>query len=181
MDSRKELSLIEKHILQHNREAGESIFWFEFRPRSATAGSAGTLFDDVYDEGVAGSGGRSYASGIVIPTIYVEEREDLLTLQEEGRQPVQNLNVTMLYRDVVAAGMSSPDEFKGHLNDLFFYDSRYYKVWEYVVRGRLPSPVVVSVRGVEVFLEQEFPFDPGPPTIAVTDLPWPSTFPSHSV
>lgn len=180
MDSRVEQSLINKHIRQHNREAGEVIYWFEFRPFAASA-SAGSVYDDVYDEGVPGTGGRSYAGGLAIPTIYVEELEDQFTLQDDGRQVTQNISVTLLYKDVEAAGVSDPAEYGKHLNDVFYYDDRYYKVWEYRVRGRLPDEVLVAVRGFEVFVDQEFPFDPGPPTLQAMDLPWPDTFPAVSV
>lgn len=175
-DLRKELSLINKHIRQHNREAGEVVYWFEFRPFAAAA-SAGSVYDDVYDEGVPGTGGRSYAGGLAIPTIYVEELEDRFTLQDDGRQVLQNLNLLMLFKDVELAGLSNPAEYEAHLNDIFYYDDRYYKVWEYRVRGRAPEEVLVAVKGFEVFVDQEFAFDPGPPTLAALDLPWPSTFP----
>jgi hypothetical protein len=180
MDPRTELSLINKHVRQHNRDVGESIVWFEFVPLASQA-SAGSLYDDVYDEGNPGTGGRSYDNGTVIPTIYVEEVEDLFTAQEDGRQPVQNLRVTILYLDAVRSGMSDPKEFNKHLKDIMYYDNRYYRVDEYRVRGRLPSEVVIQVRGYEVFLDQDFVFDPGPATPTVHDHPWPSTFPPLSV
>jgi hypothetical protein len=192
MDSRVEQSLINKHIRQHNREVGEVIYWFEFDPGvplypgSTLFPSSSTVpelptYDDVYDEGAPGDRGRRYAGGLAIPTIYVEEIEDQFTLQDDGRQVTQNISVTLLYKDVEAAGVSDPAEYGKHLNDIFYYDNRYYKVWEYRVRGRLPDEILVAVRGFEVFVDQEFPFDPGPPTIQAMDLPWPSTFPAVSV
>jgi len=190
MDTRKELSLINKHIRQHNREAGEVIYWFEFDWNEPTYPGAYPspaqypelpTYDDVYDEGAPGAGGRRYSGGLAIPTIYVEEMEDQFTLQDDGRQVVQNISVTLLYKDVELAGLSNANEYRTHLNDIFFYDEKYYKVWEYRVRGRAPEEVLVAVKGFEVFVDQEFPFDPGPPTLAALDLPWPSTFPPVSV
>lgn len=191
MDSRTELSLINKHVRQHNREAGEVVYWFEFDwnepaypassfPSPALYSELPT-YDDVYDEGGPGPRGRRYSGGLAIPTIYVEEFEDQFTLQDDGRQPIQNLAVTILFRDMELAGLSDPAEFKRHLNDIIFYDEKYYKVWEYRVRGRLPSEVIIAVRGFEIMIDQEFPFDPGPPTLAALDLPWPNTFPAVSV
>lgn len=179
MDERTELSLINKHVRQHNRDTGESLIWFEFVPM-ATAASAGSFYDDVYDEGAPGEGGREYTNGILIPTVYVVEVEDRFTYQEEGRQPTQNLQVTMLYLDVVRAGMTEPREYKKHLNDMFFYDGRYYKVSDYHVRGRLgpTGEVVVGVQGYEVYIDQEFVYDDGPPAPIAMDYPWPTTFPS---
>lgn len=181
MDPRKELSLINKHIRQHHRDSmGEYLLWFEFMPL-ATAASAGSLYDDVYDEGAPGTGGRSYAGGLSIPTIYVEEFEDRFTAQEEGRQPTQNISATILFVDMERAGISNVSEYNTHLNDIIFYDNRYYKINEYRVRGRLPGDVLIAVQGYEVFLDQEFVFDPGPGVPVAQDLPWPSTFPAVGV
>lgn len=177
VDVRKELSLIDKHIRQRNREAGESIMWFEFVPFGGAASAGWSLYDDIYDQGARGEGGRTYAAGIVLPTIYIEEFEDEANANEEGRQPVQNLRVVMLYKDVADAGLVNPWEYKEHLNDIFFYDARYYKVYTYMARGRLEREVIVTVEGFEVNLDQEFMFDPGPSRPTTTDLPWPVTFP----
>lgn len=176
VDVRKELSLINKHIRQHHRDSsGESVMWYEFLPLAASA-SAGSFYDDVYDEGAPGVGGRSYRPGVPIRTVYVEEVEDMFTLQEDGRQPTQNLYVVMLFDDVRRAGLDNPREYQPHLNDLFSYDSRFYKVTEYSVRGRLEDEVLLRVRGFEVYLDQEFIYD-NPPTGVVQDLPWPNTLP----
>lgn len=177
MDPRVESSLINKHVRQHNRDVGEAIIWFEFMPL-ASSPSAGSVFDDVYDEGNHGAGGRDYAGGVLVPTIYVEEVEDRFTAQEEGRQPTQNIRVTVLYQDLERAGVTNPSEYKKHLNDMFYYDNRYYKVHDYHVRGRLPGEIVVGIQGYEVYLDQEFVNDPGPGVPLIQDLPWPSTFPA---
>src|SRR5688572_17428598 len=105
VDVRKELSLINKHIRQHNREAGEYVLWFEFDP-FAGAASAGSFYDDVYDEGAPGEGGRRYLPAVRIPTVYVEEVEDKFNLHEDGRQPTQNIYVVMLFDDVRQAGVT---------------------------------------------------------------------------
>jgi hypothetical protein len=177
VDVRKELSLINKHVRQHHRDSsGESVIWYEFEPLGGSA-SAGSLYDDVYDEGVLGEGGRRYRPGVPIRTIYVEEIEDRFTLQEDGRQPTQNIYVVMLFDDVRRAGLSNPREYKPHLNDLFNYDGRFYKVTEYVVRGRLEDEVILKVQGFEVYIDQEFNLDVPPDQPTVQDLPWPSTLP----
>lgn len=154
------------------------MVWFEFASFAASA-SAGSVYDDVYDEGVPGDGGRVYGNGLVIPTVYVEEVEDRFTAQEDGRQPTQNIRVTFLFLDVERSGMTNPREYRTHLNDVFFYDNRYYKVHDYHVRGRLPDEVVVGVQGYEVMVDQDFTYDfPSPPAPAVGNYPWPAAFPS---
>lgn len=178
MDVRTELSLINKHIRQHNREAGESIIWYEFAPlAAASASTINSTYDYVYETGSHFEGaGRRYRPGIVLPTVYVEEREDRFTYRPEGRQPTQNIHVVVLYEDARLAGLSNPYEYQNHLNDMFLFDGRYYKVDDYHVRGRLQEEVIIGIQGYEVYLDQEFVND-YPPEFAVQDLPWPSTLP----
>lgn len=171
VDLRKELSLINKHVRQHGREAGSSIIWYEF-----LAFGEGSEYDDIYDEGPVGADGRSYAPGISIPTIYIDEIEDQFTLAEDGRQPTQNIDVTMLYQDVLRAGMSEPWEYQKHLNDMLSYDGRFFKVSAYRSRGQAPSDVIVSVRAFEIYIDQDMVFD-NPPEVTAVDAPFPSTFP----
>lgn len=171
VDLRKELSLINKHIRQHGREAGSSIVWYEF-----LALGEGSEYDDIYDEGDLGVTGRSYAPGIIIPTIYVEEIEDQFTGSEDGRQPTQNLDVTMLYQDVLRSGMSDPWEYQRHLNDMLSYDGRFYKVSAYRVRGQAPSDVLVVVKAFQIYVEQDMVLD-NPPEVPTLVAPFPSTFP----
>lgn len=177
VDVRKELSLINKHVRQHHRDtSAESIIWYEFIPFGAAA-SAGSFYDDVYDEGSIGEGGRTYRPGVPITTVYVEEVEDMFTLQEDGRQPTQNLYVVLLFDDVRRAGLANPREYKPHLNDLFTYDGRWFKVNDYTVRGRLEDEVVLRVRGYEVYPDQEFMYDTLPMPVTTQELPWPNILP----
>ena len=177
-DVRKELSLINKHIRQHGRVAGSNIVWFPFIGFSEDNGS---MWDDVYDEGAPGQGGREYGEPIVLPTIYIDEQEDRFTLQEDGRQPTQNVYVVMLFADVKLAGLAMPHEYDLHLNDVFYYDGRYFKVNQYRVRGHIQEEVVIGVHGFEVYVDQEFTLDPGPADTSVQNLPWPNTFPTFGV
>ena len=173
MDPRRELSLINKHVRHRNREAGESIVWFEFSPFQGGY----STYDDVYDEGVPGSGGRTYKSGVVVPTIYVTEAEDAYRAIPEGRLTTQNVSATMLFKDLVACGISSPESYERHLNDMFLYDSKYYRINRYVAKGRLPEEVVVTIDGFEIYIDQEMPFDNGPQHRDISTLPWPASLP----
>jgi hypothetical protein len=179
MDTRRELGLINKHVRLRNREAGENVVWYEFKD----LGTGGSVYDDVYDEGVPGAGGKSYDRGLIVPTIYVEEVEDEFRAIDDGRQPTQNLRATILFKDIEAAGVTNPREYNKHLNDLFEYDSRYYRVRSYRVRGRMNNEhpngeAMLLVTGVEIFPDQEMPFSFGPRNPAIHDLPWPTSFPS---
>lgn len=180
VDFRKERLLIDKHVRQRHREAGEYITWFEYGPTvtgASVAAEGFSLYDSIYDQGYRGEGGRSYSTVLTLPTVYIEEFEDAANANEEGRQPTQNIRVVMLYSDVVNSGMTAPNEYAPHLNDVFAHDGRYYKVYQYRARGRLGRDVVVTVEGFEVMPDQEFMFDEGPPVPVIQDFPWPTAFP----
>ena len=176
MDIRRELSHIRKHYRQYHREAGESVVWFEFTPLGTNT-STQSVYDDVYDEGVPGAGGRKYANGVIVPVLMITEAEDQKRSIPEGRQPVQLTNFVASIEDFRTAGVSNPYEYKNHLNDMFLYDGRYFSVVSYRVRGRARDDVIVVVEGIEVYINQEMPFDPGPASLGISNLPWPSTLP----
>lgn len=174
MDARRELSLIRKNYKQYHRHVGEFVTWFEF----VEFGPSGSSLDDVYDEGPSGPGGKIYKNGISIPVLMVTETEDTKRAIPEGRQPVQVTNIVMSIEDMRTAGVTDPFEYQRHLNDMFFYDARYYAVSMYRVRGRAKDDVLVVVEGIEVYVDQEMVNDPGPQSMSVQDYPWPTTLPS---
>jgi hypothetical protein len=176
MDLRRELSHIRKHYRKYHDDAGESVVWIEFTPLGTNT-STQSVYDDVYDEGVPGSGGRKYGTGIVVPVLMITEAEDQKRSIPEGRQPVQLTNFVASIEDFRNAGVTNPYEYKNHLNDMFLYDGRYFSVVSYRVRGRARDDVILVVEGIEVYINQEMPFDPGPASLGVTNLPWPSTLP----
>lgn len=176
MDLRRELSHIRKHYRKYHEDAGESVVWFEFTPLGTNT-STQSVYDDVYDEGVPGAGGRKYGNGVILPVLMITEAEDQKRAIPEGRQPVQLTNFVASIEDFRDAGVSNPYEYKSHLNDMFLYDGRYFSVVSYRVRGRARDDVIVVVEGIEIYINQEMPFDPGPASLGITNLPWPSTLP----
>jgi hypothetical protein len=178
VDPRREHSLINKHVRRRNREVGELLTWFEW----AGSTNDSLYYDDIYDEGAPGSGGRTYHKGVIVPTIYIEEVEDAFRAIDTGRQPTQNISVVMLAKDMEDSGVTNPRQYESHLNDLFQYDSKTYKVRTYRARGRLnyenPSgEVLVAVQGFEVYPDQEMIWSLSPHN-PHSDLPWPTSFPS---
>lgn len=174
MDSRRELAHIRKNYRQYHRQVGETIAWFSFIPFAV----GGSNYDDVYDEGGSGSNGKKYKNKVIIPVLMITETEDTKRAIPEGRQPVQVVNVVMSISDMRDAGIEDPYEYQRHLNDIFMYDARYYSVTMYRVRGRVKDDVLVVVEGIEIYLNDEMPNDPGPAALTVNDFPWPSTLPS---
>lgn len=173
MDVRRELASIRRHYRQYHKNVGETITWFEFEPL-ANAASAGSVYDDVYDEGTPGTGGRKYKPGVVVPVLMITESEDTKRAIPEGRQPVQIVNLVASMQDFREAGISHPYEYRDHLNDMFLYDGRYMSVMSYRVRGRAKDDVLVVVEGLEIYINQEMPYDIGPDPLSIQNLPWPS-------
>jgi len=176
MDVRRELGILNKHFRHHHEVAGETIVWYEFQPLGSA--SVNSIYDDIYDEGVSGAGGRQYKSGVVIPVLLASENEDQRRAIPEGRLPLQTMNVFASIRDMSDAGIYAPWEYKHHLNDIFVYDGRYYSVYDYRVRGRLRGDVFALIAGQEILIDQEFVNDPGPEVLRIDNYPWPATLPS---
>lgn len=170
VDLTREFHRIDTEIHRRIDIVGETVVWFEF-----LAFGEGSTYDDIYDEGPVGAAGRSYAAGVTIPTIYAEEVEDESRAIEEGRQPTQNLKLTIRMTDAENSGLTSPGEYNARLNDVFLYDNRYYQVYKYSARGRMEGEeVLLAVEGVEIYGDQEYPFDNNPEYTA-TEPPWPNT------
>jgi hypothetical protein len=156
--------------------SGETVTWYEFNPLGSA--SVNSVYDDIYDEGVPGNGGRSYKPGVVIPILLGSENEDQRRAIPEARQTVQTMDIFVGMRDMREAGISTPYEYRSHLNDLFLYDGRYYSVYDYRVRGRLKDDVFILIVGQELYLNQEFINDPGPEPPRTDNFPWPAQLPS---
>lgn len=176
MDVRRELAAIRRHYREYQSRTYEYVTWFEFN-HLGTNIPTDSVYDDVYDEGIIGTGGRTYKNGVTIPVLLVTESEDTKRAIPEGRQPVQVVNIVGSIQDFRDAGITAPYEYQPHLNDMFFYDGRYYSVASYKVRGRAQDDVLVVVEGIEVYINQELLFDPGPGQMGILDLPWPSSLP----
>jgi len=177
MDIRRELDLINKHFRKHHDTAGETVVWYEFSPFTGASATA-SAYDDVYDEGPIGSPGRRYQKGITVPVLLASENEDRKRAIPDGRQVMQTMDIFISIKDMREAGISDPYEYRGHLNDIFLYDGRYYSVFNYRVRGRLRDDVFVLVNGIEIYISQEMPFDPGPEHVGINNFPWPTSLPS---
>jgi hypothetical protein len=177
MDLRRELAHIRKNYRSYHRNNGESIVWFEFIPLGTNT-STQSVYDDVYDEGVPGAGGRKYKNGVIVPVLMITEAEDQKRSIPEGRQPVQLTNFVASVEDFRDAGVVNPYEYRGHLNDMFLYDGRYFSIQTYRVRGRLKDDLLAIVDGTEMYINQEMPFDVGPSSYSVQNLPWPTTLPT---
>jgi hypothetical protein len=174
---RRELDHISENYRRYHRDTGETVVWYEIQPFGSNA-STDSLYDDVYDEGLLTTGGLRYKTGILVPVLQVQETEDTKTATPDGRHVVQTINGVVAVKDMVAAGVGNVSEYRNHLNDMIFYDGRYYSITTYRVRGRARENVLVVFEGIERYLDQEFVNDPGPAELAFVDYGWPATLPS---
>jgi hypothetical protein len=185
MDPRREIDLISKHYRRHDRGVGETVWWFEFIPFGDDAVTE-SVFDPVYDDSPSGyfpqddpdgTAGRKYRKPIKFPVLWIEENEDDSRPIEQGRIPVQTVQLAASLDEVRKHGMSMPYEYKPHLNDIFFYDRRYYTVNRFRVRGRAQNDLILLVTGLEIYEEHDRSMDAELVTPGGYDLPWPSQFP----
>lgn len=175
MDVRRELNHLNKEFRRHHNVANEYVVWYEIEP-FGTNTSTNSVYDDVYDEGVRGVGGRKYKKGIILPVLLVSEMEDSRRSIPDGRQPVQTIELKASIKDFREAGITTVWEYQNHLNDLFLYDGRIYGLSDYRVRGRLKNEVFVIIQGFEIYVDQEFVNDE-PPEVANVYYPWPTILP----
>lgn len=174
MDIRRELNHLNKEFRRYHNVANEFVVWYEFEPIGESANNS--VYDDVYDEGIRGPGGRKYKSGIAVPALLVSEKEDSRRAIPDGRLPVQTIELKAAIKDFREAGITTVWEYQNHLNDIFLYDGRIYGISDYRVRGRLKAEVFVIIQGFEIYVDQEFVNDE-PPTLGPTIYPWPTILP----
>ena len=177
MDVRTELSLINKHFKRYQNVANLSVVWYEFIPLGDLPATE-SVYDDVYDEGIRGTGGKKYKNGVVLPAMLITEVEDEKRAIADGRKPTQNINMFVTMKDMRDVGITDPWEYQARLNDMFVYDGRYYNVSAYKVRGAVKDEVFALITGYETYVDEELVNDPGPPALGISTLPWPSNLPN---
>jgi hypothetical protein len=175
MDPRIERSQINKHVRRVSRSLGHSLLWYEF-----LGFGEGSEYDQIYDTGPAGPEGRSYKAGISVPVLHFDESEDESRAMPDGRQPVMNISIKMLMDDMIKVGITKPWEYEKRLNDIFYFDGRYFSIYRYRARGSLKNEVIVAVQGIEIFPDQDYVFDNSPQE-SVQNLPWPDSLPQRGV
>jgi hypothetical protein len=166
MDPRREVREIWKHFDRYQTDIGEAIIYFKF---DASASN----YDDVYDEAY-----RRYESGLRIPILWVDQSEATEDYAAEGRRPTQRIRLAVSAKQLHEAGISVTEVHGNRLtdgspslvwryervNDVFYYDNRYYEVSAFQIRGRAKGEdVIVGITGIETYPsdDQLFDFEPG--------------------
>jgi len=162
IDSRREANHIWKEFGRFQHQVGENVVWFCFD-------TANSQYDDVYDEG-----GRKYKPGLNVAVLWIDQVEGTEQYTPEGKRPSQSLRFAvaarMLYESGISdreahghrvwdAGLINETWFEDRLNDVVYYDGRYYEVVNFQIRGRIREDVIIGVTGTETYPEDDTVFD----------------------
>lgn len=173
IDARREQRHIWKEYKRFSGQIGEEILWFKFD-------MDGSSYDDIYDEG-----GKGYLPAIRCMALWVDQIEDPEQYSGEGRRPTQRLRFAVSGEELQLRGISTyeahgaslgylrPDApyppqpgrdaapwLDDRLNDVVFYDNRFYSVSNFQIRGRLKNrDVIIGVAALELKPEDESVFD----------------------
>jgi len=162
MDTRREVRQIWKHFQHYHFTIGEAMIYYRFDADKS-------VYDKVYDEGF-----RQYHKGIRVQILWVDQMEATEDYSPEGRRPTQRLRTAVSAREMYEAGFSVTEAHgnriqdvppnsiwhRDRLNDIVWYDGRYYEVSGFQIRGRAQGEdVIIGVTGVETFPDDDMVFD----------------------
>jgi hypothetical protein len=162
IDSRRETQHIQREMMRYHQQVGENVVWFKFDVDNS-------LYDRVYDEG-----GRAYHHGLNVPTLWIDQGEAPEQYLQEGRRPVMTLRFAVWARAlsevhvglqeahghrVFDRGLIGGKWFDDRLNDIVYYDGRYWEVDNFQIRGRIREDNIVGVTCTETYPEDEYVFD----------------------
>jgi hypothetical protein len=172
MDPRREASQIQKHFARYHDTIGEAIIYFRFDADTSA-------YDRVYDEGF-----RKYHEGMRIAILWADQMEAVEDYAPEGRRPTQRCRLAVSARCMYEAGISITEAHGNRLedispstiwrrdrnHDIFWYDSRFYEVSGFQIRGRVQGEdVIIGVTGIESFKEDDMILDFPPGSVIIPD------------
>jgi hypothetical protein len=166
LDSRRESNHIQREMARYHNKIGENVIWFEFDADSSQ-------YDHVYDEG-----GRVYKRGINVPTLWIDQGEAPEQYLPEGRRNVVTLRFSVWARAITEVGIGLQEAhghriwdrgligakwFDDRLNDIVYYDGRYFEVNNFQIRGRIREDTIAGITCTETYPEDEYIWDFPPP------------------
>ena len=181
IDVRRETNHIWNEYTRYRNQVGEEVIWFQFSVDDSR-------YDDVYDEG-----GKTYKTGIRMPVLWVDQIEDPEQYSSEGRRPTQRIRFAISAREMQHRGIDTreahgkmfdqvppvppiPSQYgrpespwlDDRLNDVIYYDRRFYTISNFQIRGRAKfTDIIIGVSGLETTPDDE----------SIYDLfPWNTTF-----
>lgn len=165
IDPRREAAHISREFNRFQHTIGEAILWFCFDVQASK-------YDDVYDEGY-----RRYESARKVPVLWVDQQESAEDYGPEGRRPTQRLRFAVGARTLLECGIpvteahgnriydyqADPTWKDDRLNDIVYYDGRFYEISNFQIRGRLQTEdVVIGVSCIETMTADELNLDAVP-------------------
>lgn len=151
LDTRRELDHVFKELRRFHGKVGEAVIWFRFDLESS--------YDRVYDEGF-----KNYQSGVAVPVLWIDQQEDPKSYSAEGRRPTQRIRFSVSALSLANCGISPTEAHGGRLwdvkpygkpwwddrlNDLLYYDGRFWEISDFQIRGRARADMIVSIGGIE--------------------------------
>lgn len=155
MDDRRELSHIFRQYDRFSSGMGEEVMWWE-------VDTAASSLDAVYDE----PGNRVYKTPVRVTVIQIDQGEPIEVDTHEGRHSTGTIHFGVTAQSLAEAGISfTHGHAPQHLNDVIYWDGRYFAVSDYEIRGRVRGDVLIGITAVETMLTEEFVFDTTPPAV----------------
>jgi hypothetical protein len=165
VDARREAAHIHKQFQRYQKNFGESVAWYQFD-------TVTSQYDSIYDEGY-----RQYLPPVKVPVLWIDQQEDSEYLTAEGRRATQNVRFAVGARSLWECGISVTEAHGGRvwdhsasevwhddrLNDIIFYDGRFYGISNFQIRGRLQGEdIIIGVGGIEIHHSDELNLDSTP-------------------
>lgn len=165
IDVRREAAHIGREFNRYQQTIGEALLWFCFD-------TSASQYDTVYDEAY-----RQYQPARKVPVLWVDQQEAGEDYSPEGRRPTQRLRFAVGARTLWECGISvteahgerisdqqvDPVWKDDRLNDMIYYDGRFYEVSNFQIRGRLQGEdVVIGVSCIETKPADELNLDSTP-------------------
>lgn len=173
VDVRREMAHIIKEYEGYYRVIGEEVIWFRFD-------TLNSRWNDVYDEG-----GRRYLPATRIPALWVDQIEDPEQYSGEGRRPRQRFRFAVSAEEMRQRGIGAEEAhgrrlndvppgapvpaqagrplgvwLDDRLNDVVYYDNRYYSISNFQIRGRAQfADAIVGISALELIPDDESVFD----------------------
>lgn len=166
MDLRQEQQHIFDAYRWYEENLGVGVIWHEFD-------SEASQYHNTYDEG-----GRHYTAGIYVMVLWAIITEARADRTEQGRKPTERLTLAISARSLDQSGVSEPEDFARHLNDVIRYEDRLWKITDYNIRGQIPDSVILGVSATQIYSDEELTFDEPPGEMNLggerRDLPYPN-------
>jgi hypothetical protein len=174
MDPRRETRQIWKHFDRYHKDIGESLIYYRFNADDSH-------YDPVYDEGF-----RRYHQGVRIAILWVDQTEPVEDYTSEGRRPTQRLRCAVSAIDMFEAGFSVTEVTgnrlqdaavgdnwrRDRMNDLVWYDSRFFEISAYQIKGRVQGEdVIIGITAIETWPDDDAIFDYIPTTSTAAPPP----------